>query len=149
MSTVLTQDYMIWFLAGLLLFILEFLVPGVIIMFFGIGAWCVVIVLLVFNLSFGIQLLIFLTTSIISILLLRKKIMTRWFSKITDENPDEEFVGRQAEALEAFGLDKYGKVAFKGTSWDGECSEPVQPGDKLRIIRRDGLRLIVKPWERS
>lgn len=149
MENVLTQDYMIWFLAGFLFFILEFIIPGVIIMFFGIGAWCVVIVLLLFDLPFGIQLFIFLTTSVASLLLLRKKIMSRWFSNNNDNNPDEEFIGGQAEALETFGLKKYGKVSYKGTSWIGECSEEVHPGDKLEIIRRDGLRLILKPWERS
>ena len=37
----------IWFLVGLVLLILEFAMPGLIIGFFGVGAWVVAIVCLV------------------------------------------------------------------------------------------------------
>ena len=39
---------LIWFLIGLVLIILEFGIPGVVTVFFGIGAWLVSFVMFVF-----------------------------------------------------------------------------------------------------
>ena len=65
----------IWFIIGFILFILEFVVPGLILFFFGLGAWVVALVSLFYDLSLNEQLIIFVITSVLSILLLRKWIV--------------------------------------------------------------------------
>ena len=66
---------LIWFLVGLVLLVLEFIMPGLIIGFFGAGAWIVAIICL-FSVyvagSINTQLIIFIIASVLSLLLLRK-----------------------------------------------------------------------------
>src|SRR5688572_13114066 len=55
----------IWFIVGFIFFLLEFVVPGLILFFFAVGAWLVAILSLFIDLSINSQLLIFLATSIV------------------------------------------------------------------------------------
>ncbi len=63
---------LLWFLAGLIIFIAEFINPGVILIFFGIGAWLVCVIIFFIDLSINVQLFIFLLASVISLVFLRK-----------------------------------------------------------------------------
>src|SRR5688500_3007719 len=84
----------IWFIAGFIFFLLEFAIPGLILFFFAVGAWIVAILSLFLDLSIDTQLIIFLTSSIITILLFRnwaKKII--WLKKNPTELEDE-FLGK-------------------------------------------------------
>lgn len=49
----------IWFLAGLIMLLIEFIAPGIFFLFFAIGAWVVVILTLVFDMPLSMQLLSF------------------------------------------------------------------------------------------
>ena len=62
----------IWFLVGLVLLILEFAMPGLIIGFFGVGAWIVAIVCLMNDIGINAQLALFIGSSVLSLLLLRR-----------------------------------------------------------------------------
>ena len=61
----------IWFIIGLALLISEFILPGVVIIFFGIGAWVTTIFILIFGISLNYQLVVFISTSLLSLALLR------------------------------------------------------------------------------
>src|SRR5688500_20289931 len=68
----------IWFIIGFAFFLLEFVIPGLILFFFAVGAWIVAILSLFMDLSINSQLIIFLGSSLLTILLFRtwvKKIM--------------------------------------------------------------------------
>jgi membrane protein implicated in regulation of membrane protease activity len=69
----------IWIIAGFIFFLLEFAVPGLILFFFAIGAWIVGILSLFFDMSVNTQLLIFLGSTVLTILLFRK-----WVSKLLE-----------------------------------------------------------------
>ena len=62
---------LIWFLVGLLLLLAEFAIPGLIVLFFGIGAWIVAVTCLVAAPSLNVQLGIFIGSSVLSLVLLR------------------------------------------------------------------------------
>jgi hypothetical protein len=65
---------LLWFVAGLVLMLVELAVPRFIVLFFGLGAWitAVVVALGVVD-SLSVQLIIFLVSSIIALLLLKKQ----------------------------------------------------------------------------
>jgi len=65
---------LLWFVAGLVLMLVELAVPRFIVLFFGLGAWitAVVVALGVVD-SLSVQLIIFLVSSIVALLLLRKQ----------------------------------------------------------------------------
>ena len=135
----------IWFIIGFVLFLLEFVVPGLILFFFALGAWVVAIVLLFAGIPINIQLIIFLVSSVVSILLLRK-----WLSKILwKRNPstellEDEFLGKTAKAETTIGPGDNGKVAFKGTTWQAASEDIIEKGENVTIIGNESILLIVK-----
>lgn len=56
----------------------------------------------------------------------------------------EGMLGERAEAVEAF--ERQGLVRVGGELWNAETRTPVQAGQRLRIVRVDGLTLHVEPY---
>ena len=56
---------------------------------------------------------------------------------------DEALVGSTAEAAEDF--TGKGKVRILGELWDAACDAPVRRGDRLTVLRREGMTLVVRP----
>lgn len=139
-----------WFLLGIIFFVLEIVIPGFIIFFFGVGA-CVTALLVWVGVLSGAtaQLLVFCISSLLALLLFRKKgrpSLRGLVSRRAEEGglPDE-IAGERATVVRdivpgAIG----GKVEFHGTLWDAESDIPVAPGTTVEIVRRKDLTLIVK-----
>ncbi|HET7115214.1 MAG TPA: NfeD family protein [Hanamia sp.] len=144
MDTFLTAA-VIWIIIGFVLFLLEFVLPGLILFFFAVGAWIVAILCLFIDLSINQQLIIFLISSIVSILLLRK-----WFSKIlwkrkhSSELLEDEFLGKTAKAETDISPHKNGKVDFKGTTWQAASEDTIEKGENVIIIGNESILLLVK-----
>jgi membrane protein implicated in regulation of membrane protease activity len=143
---ILSDPAVIWFLIGLGLLLLELILPGLVILFFGVGAWVTALVCALTDLKLNMQILIFLIASLLGLVLLRKYIKKRFFGKKDQETQDqlEEFIGHRARAVEEF-RDGTGKVEFRGTQWTARCEEPVSKGTWVTILRKESLTLFVKP----
>jgi len=146
-TTILSRPELIWFLIGLALFLLELVVPGFVIFFFGVGAWVTALVCLVFHPGTNLQIIIFALTSVLSLLALRKIIQNKLFygKSGKSESVEDEFTGKEALALVAFGPGKKGKVEFKGTTWNAESDSKVKESQTVIIIEKDSFKLIVEP----
>lgn len=138
----------IWFLVGLLLLVMEFALPGLIIGFFGIGAWIVAAVCLLTEIGLNTQLVIFIASSVLSLLLLR-----RWLKGVflghTGSKQDlkhnlEEFVGQRAVVKEKIVPNLGGKIEFHGTNWEAQADEEITGGTVVEIIGKDNITLKVK-----
>ncbi|HEY5369591.1 MAG TPA: NfeD family protein [Hanamia sp.] len=134
-----------WIILGFIFFLLEFALPGLILFFFAVGAWIVAILCLFIDLSINQQLIIFLLSSVASILLLRK-----WFSKIlwkrkhSTELLEDEFLGKTAKADTAISPGENGKVDFKGTTWQAASEDIIEKGENVIITGNDSILLLVK-----
>lgn len=142
---------LIWFLIGLVMLLLEFTLPGLIIFFFGVGAW--VVAILCFTSSYvhdsiNMQLLIFLVSSVMSLLVLRK-----WLKGIfhghTDLEQDltqdmEEYIGQRAVVITKIIPKTGGKVEFHGTNWKAEADMEIEEGVIVEILSKDNLTLKVR-----
>lgn len=134
----------IWFIAGFVFFLLEFAVPGLILFFFAVGAWMVAILSLFFDLSVNTQLILFLVSSILTILLFRnwvKKII--WIKRNSTELEDE-FIGKTGKAETYIGPGKNGKIGFKGTSWEARSDDIIEQDENVIIVGNESILLIVK-----
>ena len=135
----------IWFIAGFVLFVLEFAIPGFILFFFAVGAWVVAILTLFIDLSINSQLIIFMISSVLSILLFRN-----WVKKIilvrkhSSEVIEDEFLGKTGKAETTIGPEYKGKVNFKGTTWDAASEDYIEKGENVTIVGNDSILLIVK-----
>lgn len=136
-----------WFFIGLGLLLAELVIPGFFIIFFGIGAWITALVCLIWEPSVNLQMIIFAGTSILALLGLRKMIQKRLFYKTEGDSAgiEDEFTGKEAVAATDFGQDLTGKVHFKGTTWMAESKFPIREGQRIIIIRKDNMKLIVEP----
>ena len=114
----LSDPAVIWFLIGLGLLLLELVLPGLVILFFGVGAWITALVCAFTDISLNWQILIFLVASLLGLVLLRKYLKNRFFSRSEKEIDDqlEEFIGRKGRAIDDF-REGEGQIEFKGTQW--------------------------------
>ena len=114
--------------------------------FFGVGCWVASIALLIIpDLSLNAQLITFLTSSVLSLVLLRKS-LKKWIDKskrVEDDNL-EEYVGKQCIAESDFDEGSGGKVSFKGAIWEAHSQDKIKKGDTLVIKAVDSIRLIVE-----
>lgn len=140
---------LIWFIAGLVLVLLEFINPGVVIIFFGIGAWIVAFILLFTSISLNVQLSIFLISSILLLLFFRKWFKTLFQGRSVSTDDEEmtfnEFFGKKAIVTRTITPETSGKVEFRGSYWNAESSEKIAEGESVEIIDKNNITLIVKP----
>jgi inner membrane protein len=139
----------IWFLVGLVLVLGEFVTPGVILVFIGLGAWLASLTTwLGWTESLGMQMMVFAISSLVLLVGLRR-LFKSWLMGFSKTNPDasrdlDEFIGKPVRVMSAFEAGVPGKVEFKGANWTAESDEPMQPGDTAIITSMDGLCLKVK-----
>ncbi len=136
----------IWFAIGLVLLIMEFSAPGLIIAFFGLGAWIVAGTCLFIDISFTTQLAIFLISSILSLIILRKGLKKIFkLDSIVNQNEEDDFIGQHAIVTKKITPTEPGKVEFKGADWEAEAESDLDVGAHVTIIARESIKFIVKP----
>ena len=139
----------IWFIAGLVMILLEFVAPGVVIVFFGVGAWVVAGSMWIGVIdSVPAQCLTFAISSLLLLFILRRYV-TSWFVGLSSNggaNIEEEFIGKTVRVTrEIGGGDAAGKVELKGAEWSARSDHELCTGSFATVVDRDGLDLIVKP----
>lgn len=139
----------IWFMMGVLFLILEFILPGLIIFFFGVSACLVGVLCFFMPLSLNHQLALFLVLSIVFILSLRKYLKKIFIGKLkvnprTDGSVDD-YIGKKVTVVEAIGLNQSGKIEFNGSNWSAESDSEIEVGKTAEIIAKDNITFKVKP----
>ena len=138
---------LIWFVIGLLLLIFEFINPGVILIFFGFGAWLVALICLFTEISLNTQLIVFLISSIIFLIFLRKDFKKMFAGRFEEGQVDDDYEhieGKKAIVVEKIEPNKRGRVEFQGTSWFAEADENLKVGSVVEIVKKENLTLVVK-----
>ena len=140
---------MLWFIAGLAMILLEFVAPGVILIFFGIGAWVVATGMWIGLIdSVPAQCLTFAISSLVLLFALRRYV-TSWFvggSLDGGAGIEDEFIGKTVRVVRTIGGgDETGKVELKGAEWNAHCDVALAAGSSAVVVKRDGLQLTVKP----
>ncbi len=147
MTSFFSKPELVWFIIGLVLFLLELVLPGFVIFFFGVGAWITALLCLIANPGINLQAIVFGVTSILSLLLLRKMIQKRFFytREELSREVEDEFTGREAVAITDIEPGDTGKVEFKGTSWKAESAESIVSGQTVIIKSKENFKLFVEP----
>lgn len=138
-------DYWAWWIAGVVLVILEIVIPGAVFLWMGIAAGVVgLLVLLVPDLDWHYQFLIFAALSVISIAAARRYLKR---SPIETDHPTlnrrgEQYVGRTLTLAEPI-VNGNGKAHIDDTMW--KLSGPDMPtGAQVRVTGVDGVVLQVE-----
>lgn len=151
----------VWLVLGVVLIVLEIVVPGAVVIFFGVGA-LITGALTYFEVlpSVGAQLWCWLGSSLVLVLLFRRKI-AGWFPAFEHYEPKpelSEMIGTEVPVLEdvypsgrgaQFGVEENcGRVRYQGAAWQAtapaEREQPIYSGETAKIIDRKNLLLIVE-----
>ncbi len=140
---------LLWFLLGLAFVLGELMLPGVVLLFFGIGAWLAAALLWAGVIdSLAASLAVFTAASLLSLLLLRKYVVRTFKGRKSGEgleNEEREFIGRLATVCEEIDPKREGgKIEFRGVQWHAAASEVIEKGASVRIVGRENLTLRVE-----
>ena len=141
--------FSLWLGSGIFLMAIEFLVPGLVLVFVGLGSLTVV-----FGMHFGYidgilqQFITFFISSIIYLLTLRFLVL-RFFTSVTRKeniDEDEEVMGSIVELVADINSGEFGRIEHSGSSWQAraEGDQTILKGEQVKIIGRDNITWIVQ-----
>ena len=141
--------FSLWLGSGIFMMAIEFLVPGLVMVFVGLGALTVVLGMY-FGYIDGIlqQFITFFVSSIIYLLTLRFLVLRFVPSDTRKENidEDEEVIGSIVGLVEDINSGAFGRVEHSGSSWQAraEGDQTILKGEQVKIIGRDNITWIVQ-----
>jgi len=141
--------FSLWLSSGIFLIAVEFLVPGLVMVFVGLGALTVAL-----GMHFGHvdgvleQFITFFVGSIIYLLTLRFLVLRFVPSASRKENidEDEEVMGSIVEIVADINPGEFGRVEHSGSTWQAcaEGNQTILKGEQVKIIGRDNITWIVQ-----
>jgi len=141
--------FSLWLSSGIFLIAVEFLVPGLVMVFVGLGALTVAL-----GMHFGHvdgvleQFITFFVGSIIYLLTLRFLVLRFVPSATRKENidEDEEVMGSIVEIVADINPGEFGRVEHSGSTWQAraEGDQTILKGEQVKIIGRDNITWIVQ-----
>ena len=134
-----------WLVAMIVLLIIEAVVPGLISIWFAMGALAALISAL-FHAPFWLQLVWFIAVSILALLITRPLVKKYVNSRTSPTNADRN-IGRDAVVTETIdNLRETGAVRLDGKIWTARMAEEskhAEAGSIVRVLRIEGVKLIV------
>jgi len=129
--------WLIWFILGAGLALLELTMPGLIVIFMAIGCWIVAGILLIWPLTITQQILIFTIATIASIVLLRKWLIKifKGSSKDSSVGFDDFPQGVHVRVVRPITPQANGRISYRGTLWDASADELIEKGETVKIVR--------------
>lgn len=147
----MTVDLPFWWLVfGSILMLLELLLPGLVVVFVGLGAITVSVALkLGYVDQLTSQITLWFISSLVYVFTLRMAVLRFYPTDVekTVIDDDQEAIGVLCKVERAFGPGQSGRVYYSESTWgarlasDDQCS--VEKGDTVRIIGRDNITWIV------
>ena len=137
------DDGWLWAIGGLLLLIAEVIAPGFFLMFVGAAAIATGLFTILFDLSLGPQLMLFVLYSALAVM-----IGKRYYAEpdtpeqqVGLNEPAKRLVGRSATAVDP--IDEHGgRVRLGDSEWSARGG-PAAAGDRVEIVGVDGNCLLV------
>ncbi len=148
MKEFILNPVLIWFVVGLIMFLIELAGPGLFVVFFGVGAWIIAIICYFVDISINAQLFSFIVISVLSLVLFRNMLKSliegHTRNKQNLESDLDDYVGSKGVVKEEIDASKGGKIELNGTQWDAEADEVIAVGETVEIIEKDNLTFKVK-----
>lgn len=139
----------LWLGFGLFCIITEFLLPGLVMVFIGLGSLTVVLgIHLGYVDGLYSQFITFFISSVIYLITLRFLILhfvpTNTHKEDIDE--DRQAVGTVVEVIENISAGKLGRIQYSESTWQAKTEDQsaILKGEKATIVGRDNITWIVK-----
>lgn len=137
-----------WIILFLVLLLIELVTVNLVSIWFAIGS-LVAFITSFFTDSILIQLLVFVVVSIVSLFVtlpMVKKFKDK--EKIVPTNLDR-VIGKEAEVVKEIKPNHYGEVQVFGTTWTATSKDTLDVGEKVKVLKMDGVKLIVEREEKK
>ena len=140
---------LIWFLIGAGFILLELVSFMFIFAFFCIGAWAAALVAAIFP-GLEQEIITFIVVTILSLLILRKKMVEIFQGNESKTNPTSNFPhsGRQAEVVTDITPHREGEISLGGSFWRATAKTDIPAGSAVTVlscVENDELLLLVEP----
>jgi inner membrane protein len=143
------NNYIVWLIGGSILVLLEFLIPGLIVIFLGLGALATAgLLYLGYIRDPWVAMVTFTASSVLMLVTLRKSIL-RFYPSLTEKVETDEavlIVGKRAQTISVLSQHDYsGRVKYSGTTWPARSeSGEVAAGKAVEITGQDNINLVVR-----
>ena len=133
-----------WFILGVVLFVLEFMLPGVHFLWFGLAAVVVGVLAMATGVTWPFQVIAFGIIAVLTVFVVRRYVRTG--GAITDQ-PDlnergQQYIGRSLVVEQAIQNGR-GKVRVGDTVWQAEGPD-VPAGARVKVTAARGTVLVVE-----
>ena len=139
----------LWIYAGLGLVLLELVVPGFVLCFFGLAAATVGVLRLVFGEAFGAtaQMAAVSVLSVLYIVLLRRYLKKVFVGEKggSAQGLSDEYVGRTGTVTAAIAPPKTGRVLLGDAEWTATADAPIPAGADVTVVAQRNLTMAVRP----
>lgn len=138
-----------WLIIGVILFVLEMVLPGFVLFFFAMGAFITALIAYFFPLGAAWQLVLFMAASLLSLFLLRD-LMKRRFSTAAfdqqDADTDQALIpaGEKGVVSVTIVPPGEGRIKCAGSSWRATADERIEEGEIVAVVRQKGLVIHVE-----
>ncbi len=141
-----------WLIFGLCLIFIELLIPGLVVIFLGIGALFIALLQWLGFLETWIASFTAWFISSLAFLILLRGVFKKFLpGEVTKDyiDEDEDAFGSVVDVIETVTSENNdGRIKFRGTSWTAKCMDgEIRTGGKAKIIYRDDMVWIVEPYD--
>jgi len=143
------EDWQIWFIAGIVLVILEIFIPGFVIA--GVGIACLVSALASYlGMGYGIQGLVLISVTMFFFMTIRPIFVKFVYASDRSKTNVDALIGKTGRVITR--IDPHtqrGRVLVDGEDWKGvpEESDTFEKNAQVEIVSVSGTKLIVKRKE--
>jgi membrane protein implicated in regulation of membrane protease activity len=141
--TLFGSSAVFWFVVGFVFLILEMATPGIVFVFFGLGAWLVLVLILIFPLFSPVfQFLVFIVSSFIFLFALRRHLKALFYKdkdrkkvdSLSERMVANNYLEREVDVVEDITPGHPGKIELNGTNWTAKSAEPLTVGQRAKVV---------------
>ena len=134
-----------WLIVGIILFILEIVVPGFIFLFFGIASIFTAVIAIFIKNSI-VQIFFFIGSSGV-LLLFAPKLAKKVYKKKKINVGSERWIGKEAIVVKTIKPPSYGFVKLEGEEWMAYADQEIKEGEIVIVESIEGTHLHIKKKE--
>ncbi len=131
-----------WFIAFVILLIIELVTVNLVTIWFAIGAVAAIITT-IFTDSVLIQSIVFVVVSVIA-LLITKPLIKKFKKFEVEPTNSDRVIGKVGDVTKKIEKNKYGEVKVYGNTWTASSKEVIEVGERVKVLSIDGVKLIVE-----
>lgn len=138
-----------WLIVGVILMVLEIILPGMVVVFLGLGALFVALLIWMgWISSIAVSIVAWIGSSLVLLIVLRTLVQKLMPGDVETQSTDDDIdaYGTVVEVIETINAEKPGRILFRDTSWSATSSgDIIEAGQKAKIIYRENLEWVVEP----